>query len=830
MKRYILASIAAGAAILGAGATGTADIQGVNFIVDTIAHYYIGPGVTHSHLQFTGNGRTFHAYVMDMDRTASPRLRAKVDIGNDSCLNAERMTAIAKRKTTADRQYLAGINGDFFITSPFAAQHPLGNSILGYPNMSCVTDGKIAAPDMIDRVSRENAIIVDRQGYMYIDATDLRYRLLGADASTPILDVTAVNYPRLDGDIMVYNSFNGKYTRTPANGRELTLLPAPGEKWDMNRPMKFVVDGSWRNGGNSPIPADGIVISVGPGYSNPGLATLEALSDGDAICLEIECSLPAFGGIRPDISEVCGGDVRILCENKVTTEAIRWINTPSALYSRSFAGYSRDRNHLVMCAVDGSVAYSSGVSYYEGADLMRYLGCWDALDLDGGGSTAIWEHKNGIVNVLRDGSERAVGNGLYFVLDAPADDKIASLRFSVPSITLPQYGIFKPTIYGYNQYGQLIDSDVQGFTLSAPQELGQILENGTALMTSGSGCHALTVTKDGMTATIPVSVDNSAASTPRLQAVLLDNVTPWTIELQCLVGGKMLSVSPLAYSWHSDNEAVATVDENGTVTGLADGNALITGTLGGSSISISVTVECPKAPKVPALSAEDSDGWTIAGIGVKKNSGSVTPATDGIMDFAFTISSVRGHSLQISKDIRFYSRPDALELTLDPHGTALKEVGFDIQPGDSRSVRRNIPATAIADGCYSASLSLGEVAPKSAIDSYPMTLKSVFITPASAKTGTYTYTIKGMDIVYNNYMDGIENVTVDNTDTSLPVVRDGNTLSIPYSADSIVICDLSGRIVASRSNAASISVPAAHGMYIMRATVGGKTRTAKIMM
>ena len=135
-----------------AAASGSIDLQGKIFAVDTVAHYYLGPGRTHTHLQVAGNSRTFHAYGVTMDRSAATGMRAKVDVGNDSVLNAERITSIARRKTTDSRQYLAGINGDFFITSGFTAQHPLGNAILCVPNMSCGTDGILVAPDIIDRV------------------------------------------------------------------------------------------------------------------------------------------------------------------------------------------------------------------------------------------------------------------------------------------------------------------------------------------------------------------------------------------------------------------------------------------------------------------------------------------------------------------------------------------------------------------------------------------------------------------------------------------------------------------------------------------------------
>lgn len=422
MKKLLLTA-AASACIIGASAT-TANLQGITFRVDTINHYTVGPGLTQSHLVFRGSASYFDAYVLDMNVAEAKNMRVKVDVGRDSCNTAEAITSIAKRKTTPDTQYLAGINGDFFITASFANQHEFGNAILGYPNMSCVTGGKIVAPDMIDITSRENALIVGSEG-MWIDATDLKYRLLD-NSGDIVVDATAVNYPRRDEEMVVYNSYMGKYTKTSPQGREIVLRPADGAKWRVNKTVKFVVDGDW-HAGQSLIPEDGIVISCGPKYSND---FIDGLKKGDIVKLKIVLSLPAFNKLKPDVLEVCGGDVRILKEDVTTTEAIRWINTPSARYSRSLVGYSKDRDHVVMCAVDAGNG-STGVTYFEAADLMRFLGCWDALDLDGGGSTAIWSHSHGIFNHLRDGSERARATVCSLSSMPPKPPK--SSRYALPT-------------------------------------------------------------------------------------------------------------------------------------------------------------------------------------------------------------------------------------------------------------------------------------------------------------------------------------------------------------------------------------------------------------
>ena len=812
-----------------ANASTTVDLQGTAFSADTLAHYYIGPGVTHTHLLFkNAAGRQFHAYAMTLDRAAAGKaVRAKVEIGNDSVLNAERITAIAQRKTTDSRQYLAAINGDFFITSGFTANHPLGNAILGFPNMSCIIDGKLAAPDIIDYNSRENALIVDRDGYMYIDATDLRYSLSLPQLSS-LIDANAVNYPRQAGELMIYNSFNGTQTRTGNDGYELTLIPDGEMQWSVNKPLTFKVAGEWRHSGNSAIPADGIVISMSDTYAGAQRDLLLALKPGDTVDLHIACSLPAFDNICPDISEVVGGDVRILNNNVVTTEARRWINTPSALYSRALAGYSQDRNLMVMCAVDGSIAASSGVSYYEAADLMRFLGCWDALDLDGGGSTAIWSHSHGILNNLRDGSERAVGNGLFLCIDAPQDNTVASLRFANHAITLPRHGLFRPTVYGYNKYGVLVDTDVTGFTLTAPEELGTVTADGTALQASGEGTHPLTVTLDGMTATIPVTVDASSPARPRVDKVLLDNTHPWEIELVADVLGQPMAVAPYAFDWTSDNEAVATVDDNGTVTGLADGTATIAGSVGNTTTKVDITVECPKAPKMPVTGAFEPELWKITQSGCKN--ATATPLGDeGGFNLTFNVSSTRGPSVKLARDLQLYSRPDAFEITVNTGTSDIKSIAMTFLPGNSTRTT----AVTISEGIVPGSdcvltVPMSQITDTEDIAAYPMQLKNIIVTPAS-KTGEYALAVKSMRAVYNNFDGGVGDIVADDTtpgaSSQLRVTVHNGMVSVPFVAGTLQIFDISGRLVAQGTDTSALPAPQNPGAYILRAD----HRTAKFI-
>jgi hypothetical protein len=76
-------------------------------------------------------------------------------------------------------------------------------------------------------------------------------------------------------------------------------------------------------------------------------------------------------------------------------------------HPRTAAGLDRERKTLVLAVVDGrQPGYSEGVSDRELAELMQELGCADALNLDGGGSS---------VMILRD------GEGPARIVNRPSD-------------------------------------------------------------------------------------------------------------------------------------------------------------------------------------------------------------------------------------------------------------------------------------------------------------------------------------------------------------------------------------------------------------------------
>jgi hypothetical protein len=84
----------------------------------------------------------------------------------------------------------------------------------------------------------------------------------------------------------------------------------------------------------------------------------------------------------------------------------------SGRHPRSAIAFTRDSSTLLLVVVDGRRPWSVGMSLGELAEALRSLGGWEAMNLDGGGSSTLWI-RGSIVNYPSDATgERAVGNAL----------------------------------------------------------------------------------------------------------------------------------------------------------------------------------------------------------------------------------------------------------------------------------------------------------------------------------------------------------------------------------------------------------------------------------
>lgn len=154
---------------------------------------------------------------------------------------------------------------------------------------------------------------------------------------------------------------------------------------------------------------------VGPmafGDRRAGLVPHEVVAGAEPWMKEIVSGHPTLlaGGVARDNSGDAG-----LC---------------AARHPRTAVGLSADKTKLYMAVVDGRATTRIGMTCGELGALMKELGAQDALNLDGGGSSAMFVG-GAIVNRPSDGSERTVGNHLAIYAKGSGD---------APNCAIPRWG------------------------------------------------------------------------------------------------------------------------------------------------------------------------------------------------------------------------------------------------------------------------------------------------------------------------------------------------------------------------------------------------------
>ena len=99
----------------------------------------------------------------------------------------------------------------------------------------------------------------------------------------------------------------------------------------------------------------------------------------------------------------------------VSVEEEVFFNSPvSGIQPRSAIGYTKD-NFLILLVVDGRQANSRGVYLEELALIMRDLGCIEALNLDGGGSSVLLVNGNLINRPVGFKSSREIMSAISII-------------------------------------------------------------------------------------------------------------------------------------------------------------------------------------------------------------------------------------------------------------------------------------------------------------------------------------------------------------------------------------------------------------------------------
>ena len=233
---------------------------------------------------------------------------------------------------------------------------------------------------------RRTAIGMNASGQPFMGPVTYSGHVTLGDVTLP---VSGVDCERGANNLTIYNHWYGPRTRTNEYGMEYTVVN--GEVTAIHT-------------GNSVIPKDGMVISV-HGSSAEAFAGVQV---GDRAEIDQE-----MGARWNQAVDIMGAGPRLVQNGQVSVTAgdeqfpgdIRYGRAP-----RSAVAILKNGNYL-FGVVDGRQSSSRGLTLTDWAKLLVKMGAKDAMNLDGGGSSALVIGGQ-LQNSPSDGSERYVGSAL----------------------------------------------------------------------------------------------------------------------------------------------------------------------------------------------------------------------------------------------------------------------------------------------------------------------------------------------------------------------------------------------------------------------------------
>lgn len=324
------------------------------------------------------------------------------------------------------------INGDFFERNN--GYYPLGLAI---------NDGKLLSTPMLDKSLP--ALYVDSQNKPFLDFFNwsLGAKVNGSNQFTIYyINKGSANY---GGVVMYDHNWSGK---TVGNSKVNDLTEVIVSNGIVSRILT-----------NSPSIALGeneyeLVLKGKDNYLTQNLKV------GD----KIELVLKSNPGISTLKTGIGGGQILLKGGQKVHQGISIRGNQP-----RTALGYTKDKSEMIFLTIDGRDKSFKGVSENTLADIMLDLGAYEALNLDGGGSTtmAINPYRDfnaKIVNRPSDGSPRRVINSFAAFNTAKAGD-INKMEFEDSDKKIFQNLPYSFEMIGFDKNGNVTEIDSEKIDL-----------------------------------------------------------------------------------------------------------------------------------------------------------------------------------------------------------------------------------------------------------------------------------------------------------------------------------------------------------------------------
>ena len=375
-KRILAASLAL--TVVACARPGGAPPLTLSIPTDTVTSRLVADGVIHRHIRSPKGPWAIEVLDVDLSRGY-----CAVAVKGAPGAVGRKKTSVMLTELAATREVVGGVNADFFSLAGF----------LGVPSGALISNSQVLVGP-----GPQPVVAVDSSGTMHLGP------MRGASViriDDMVKDVPSWNRPGGEG-IAIYDSNWGARLDTATGSIEVVL---DGQKPSTVIRIDTTVAGA-------EIPARGYVLVANRNALASNRMLLRSLKRGDRVGVHLAITpfhpVEAVGG-RPMLAR----DSVIVNEVETEGQASFRARNP-----RTAVGLANKGRRLLLVVIDGRQPnYSLGTTLRETAEIMLALGARDAINLDGGGSSALVFRDSTrtmrVANKPSDaGGERAVGDAL----------------------------------------------------------------------------------------------------------------------------------------------------------------------------------------------------------------------------------------------------------------------------------------------------------------------------------------------------------------------------------------------------------------------------------
>jgi exopolysaccharide biosynthesis protein len=301
----------------------------------------VDKGVKHIRITKYYSGRPVKINIVEVNSNINPSIKITPVLATTKMGRKSTITSIAKSNKS-----IVAINGTFF------------KPATGVPLGTLMINKKMYTGPIYNRVA---------MGFFDNGKYDMARVQMNGELKTRngIVKFDNINQPRmLSTHVIVYTPLWGKTSpASPKYGKQVVVENEKVVKISAN---------------SQSIPKNGYVV-VGPAKQ------IETIAKDKTVQMKIE-TIPQW----EHVNHIIGGGPYLIKDGQIYVDTSEQkLNSIGGRNPRTAIGYTAD-NNLIIVTVDGRENSSIGLTLPELARFMKSIGCFNAMNLDGGGSTVMY--------------------------------------------------------------------------------------------------------------------------------------------------------------------------------------------------------------------------------------------------------------------------------------------------------------------------------------------------------------------------------------------------------------------------------------------------------